>query len=282
VSGHLIGCVKRLDQLPTSHKLALVAFADSADDRTHIGFPGYEGVQEWACCSRGRAAELIRDLVEWGFLRQHKRGHRGQRAEYVVFPGGCCDLHRAPVEEAVVDVEAVALAAGVTVEAARLMLSALGQTLPPSSTPKASDTPDASRGNGSDAPDANNRAGDDPVDNGPLEDGKGPERVHGSRSNADAFTPTNNPPTPTSGGVEVDGASCPRHPTGHPNCRGCGTTTRQRAAAAARAKAAKKRAQDAQKVAADRRARLEAAPPPSALLDGVRAQIDATRTQRKA
>ncbi|NGZ99416.1 hypothetical protein G5V59_00325 [Nocardioides sp. W3-2-3] len=112
MSGHLIGCAGDLKSIPglvdddgrpvpipKSHKSALLAFADSADNITHIGFAGYAGVQKWAVCSRGRAAESIRDLVEWRLLKPHKRGYRGQRAEYVVFPDGCCDLHRKPVDE---------------------------------------------------------------------------------------------------------------------------------------------------------------------------------------
>jgi hypothetical protein len=278
VSGHLIGCVKRLKGLPNGHKLGLVAFADSADDRTHIGFPGYEGVQEWADVGRSQAANIIADLVEWGFLRQHKRGHRGQRAEYVVFPSGCCDQHRTPVEEPPVDVEALATAAGVTLEAARLMLTALGTPLP---AKESTQTGPNHGGKGPLRPDPNaenpSTDGDEPVDN--L--GKGPERVRESRSSGDAFTTSTNPPTPASGGAEA-ATSCPRHPTGHPNCRGCGTTARQRAAAAAKTKAAENRRLEAERVAADRRAREDAARPPTDLLDAVRAQIDHTRTHRKA
>lgn len=246
MSGHLIGCAG-LAELPTSHKLALVAFSDSADDRTHIGFPGYEGVMQWACCSRGRAAELIRDLVEWGYLKHHKRGRRGQRAEYVVFPGGCCDLHRLPVEEPDVDVEKLAAAAGVTVDQARQMLAVMGENLPPTppptraseSTGKASDAPDAMSANGSSAPDANQPERPQPVDNTPAEAGKGPDSVQQSRSNANAFTPEVLPPTPTG---KPAGESCDKHPNGHPNCRGCGTTARQQAKAARTASAAQKRA----------------------------------------
>ncbi|NHA02010.1 hypothetical protein G5V59_26840 [Nocardioides sp. W3-2-3] len=41
--------------------------------------------------------------MTWGYLQPHKAARRGQRAEYVVFPHGCCDLHRTPAEEPAVD-----------------------------------------------------------------------------------------------------------------------------------------------------------------------------------
>jgi hypothetical protein len=251
MSGHLIGCAGLTD-LPTSHKLALVAFSDSADDRTHIGFPGYEGVMQWACCSRGRAAELIRDLVDWGYLKHHKRGRRGQRAEYVVFPGGCCDLHRLPIEEPAVDVDALAQAAGVTVEQARQMLAAMGDTLPlapaSASTEIGSDAPDAMTGNGSSAPDPNDAEQPQPVENTHTAAGKGPDSVHDSRSTANAFTPSSNPPSPTG---KPAGVTCAKHPNGHPNCRGCGTTARQKAKAAKTAAAEKARARSAARLRAE-------------------------------
>lgn len=279
MSGHLIGCVKRLTGIPKGHKLGLVAFADSADDRTHIGFPGYEGVQEWADVGRSQAADIIADLVHWGYLRQHKRGHRGQRAEYVVFPDGCCDQHRTPVEETPVDVEALAQAAGVDLETARLMLSALGATLPAIGSDP---TGPNHGGKGPARPDPigtpTGETGDNPVD----ERGKGPESVRESRSDPGTFTTNNTPLPPQVGAIgELDGASCPRHPTGHPNCRGCGTTTRQRAARATKAAAEQRRAREAAKTAEDRRQRLEAADPPPDLLDAARAEI-ATHKARKA
>lgn len=259
MSGHLIGCTKPLD-LPTSHKLALVAFADSADDRTHIGFPGEVGVQEWASCSRSRAYELIADLVEWGYLKQHKRAHRGRRAEYIVFPDGCCDLHRLPVEEPDVDVEDLARRAGVSVEQALLLLGAMAPTervvqppaAAPESTEKGSDAPDPVGGNVSDAPDPNSRdvhePPPEPVDNA----GKGPERVHGSRSTENAFTPSENK-TPLPPPASRQGR-CPVHPTPVPDRRCCGTTARQ-LAKAAETQAAEERRTAAALDDAERRAR---------------------------
>ncbi|GAB3853740.1 hypothetical protein GCM10028801_06890 [Nocardioides maradonensis] len=262
MSGHLIGCTGALDdpQLGTSHKLALLAFADSADDRTHIAFPGYEGVQRWANCSRGRAAELIKDLVALGYLQQHKRGHRGQRAEYIVFPAGCCDLHRAPALEPVVDVAALAAAAGVTIDQARILLgrsTAVQAGVPatdPAQIPQEqgsgasdpmsvteSDTPDPFRPGVQATP-------PNPVDNHPNGSdtpdplaGKGPERVHGSRSNADAFTTSTTTPLPPETGGAADGwhpGKCTRHPDAPgTNCRTCETSPRTIARRAGKAKA---------------------------------------------
>lgn len=258
MSGHLIGCAGTLadQRLAPSHKLALLAFADSADDRTHIAFPGYEGVQTWAGVSRGRAAELIRDLVGFGYLLQHKKAHRGQRAEYVVFPGGCCDLHRTPVEEPAVDVDQLARAAGVSVEQARLLLAAMsaeGDVVQPgaiAAVPQAKgfDVPDPMSGDVSDAPDpfatSYPETGSPAVDN----PGKGPERVQRSRSIANAFTPSKTTPlTPASGG-----ASCARHQTPATNCRGCGTTNRQLEAKAKAERAAAHRAAQQAAIAAER------------------------------
>lgn len=273
MSGHLIGCAGALKHLPidehlpeddrrlipTSHKLALLAFADSADDRTHIGFAGYDGVQRWAVCSRGRAAELIRDLVAWGLLEQHKRGHRGQRAEYVVFPHGCCDLHRPETEDETdvdVDVEQLAAAAGVSVDQARQLLAAMaagGVDVQPAGTgpatpEKGSGAPDATSGNASDTPDPIRPGVHDdaaePVDN----PGKGPERVHESRSTADAFTPSKDSPYPAG----EPAGRCPAHPNGHANCRSCGTSPRARRTSQKRAAAAAARAAEQQRRSRER------------------------------
>lgn len=229
MSGHLIGCVKPIRNIGASHKLALTAFADSADDRTHIGFPGYEGVMEWADVSRARAAELIRDLVTLGYLKQYKRGRRGQRAEYIVFPAGCCDVHRAPAEEPDVDVDALARTLGVQTDQVRAILAALGSEIPDANPLTGSENSDANSQAYSESPEIT-LIGSDASDPNP---GKGPERVHGSRSNRDAFTTSNNsspqpPPASRQG-------SCSKHPNGGTNCRACGTTGRQLEASATKA-----------------------------------------------
>lgn len=273
MSGHLIGCVKPIADLPTrSHKLALLAFADSGDDRTHIALPGYEGVQEWVGCGRSQAFALIQDLIRLGYLRQHKRGHRGQRAEWIVFPNGCCDTHRTPVAEEPLDVDQLAAAAGVDPEQARLLLTAMGHDAPASkSAPKGSGQPGPNeRGLGPARPDP---IGDDtpqPVDNPGDESRKGTERVRQSRVTADAFTPSEIPLTPT--GKPAGGRGrCSRHPEGHANCRGCGTTARQRADAERRAAAEIHRAEQRALAEQGRRARAAATPTPPDLRDRVAA-----------
>lgn len=279
MSGHLIGCAGALEriqitndddqvveiELPTSHKLALLAFADSGDDRTHIGFPGEEGVMKWAVCSRGRAYELIRDLVSWGLLAQHKRGRRGQRAEYVVFPGGCCDLHRPQAEETVViDPEQLAAAAGVSVDQARKILAAMGETSPVDhvdvqdaateveTTELASGAPDAMSGTVSDAPDANPLGVPEQAPEAVDNPGKGPDSVQRSRSNANAFTPSKESPYPAG----KPAGSCASHPNGHANCRDCGTSPRARREATRREAAAAARAAAKARTERERQARL--------------------------
>jgi hypothetical protein len=303
LSGHLIGCAGALEKiqikteigevikidLPTSHKLALLAFADSGDDRTHIGFPGEEGVMKWAVCSRGRAYELIRDLVTWELLKPHKRGRRGQRAEYVVFPNGCCDLHRPAVEEETsVDVEQLAAAAGVSVDQARKMLAAMGASgadVPapvdaPDEVGKGSDASDAMSGTVSGASDANwadeQPKAPEPVDN----PGKGPDSVHPPRSNADAFTPSKESPNPAG----KPAGSCAAHPNGHANCRDCGTSPRARREAAKRDRAAALRAAEAARREHERQLAAATSTPPevaAAAVAQLHQLVRPTRTSSK-
>ncbi len=282
MSGHLIGCVKSIKDLPTkTHKLALLAFADSGDDRTHIALPGYEGVMEWADIGRSQAYDVIRDLVELGLLRHHKRGHRGQRAEWIVFPNGCCDTHRTPVAEEPLDVDQLARAAGVDVEQARLLLTAMGHDAPAGKKAEKGSDPTGpyERGLGPAEPDPIGTQSPQPVEN-PGEDAsgdhrQGPDSVRDPGATPDAFTPSVIPLTPTG---KPAGGRCARHPDGHANCRGCGTTARQLADAERRAAAERHRATQAALVAADRAAAAAAAPPPADL----RARVAAAAANREA
>ncbi|HXH77291.1 hypothetical protein [Nocardioides sp.] len=281
MSGHLIGCAGSLEtysvdgterKLPTSHKLALLAYADSADDRTHIGFAGYKGVMAWAVCSRARAAELIRDLCSWGLLEQHATARPGRRAEYVVFPGGCCDIHRPAEEEPAHDIGDLARAAGISVDQARLLVAAMN----------GSDAPDTSPRNGSDAPDPltadTSEQAVEPVDSHTFET----ERVQNRSDTPDPFTTSTTSPLPPPASRQ---GRCGAHPNGHANCRGCGTTPRQLAAAAAKAKADKQRANAQAQVERDRQAAATArAAYPTSVVRAARAAVapaPKTRTRTK-
>jgi hypothetical protein len=196
LSIHLLECAANL-QLPASTKLALMAFADSADRHTHIALPGLDQVQTWSGLGRSRAAEVVSDLVDLGLLKKHRSGHRGRRAEYVVFPEGCCDEHRREPEEAsdVAD-----------------PIEEKGSGEPDSSSVIGSAGPDpihAEEPNGSAGPDAftEKGSGKGPTATGPL-----PSYV------------TTTPPSPRTAG----GDRCAKPgPKPHANCRGCGTTNRQ-------------------------------------------------------
>lgn len=264
MSGHLIGCVKKISGVGKSHKLALVAFADSADDRTHIGFPGYEGVQEWADCSRGRAAELIAGLVEAGYLAPHRRARPGKRAEYVVFPNGCCELHKpvgdpddGTIQPSLEQVLDDLRAAGVDVT--DHIAATLAARYQPA-TENGSGNPDLSGGDGSGISDPSD---DTPENGSEISDSMG-QRVQNGSEISDAYTTTTTtPPTPrTAGGAVAEvasqapasGRACARHTTTPgTNCRACGTTARQIAEREQQAQAAAERAAAEEAAAVERR-----------------------------
>lgn len=235
MSLHLIECVRPL-RLTPSTKLALLAFADSADRETRISFPGFEAVMEWAGVSRSRAFEIVAELIALGLLRKHYRGHNGRRSEYVVFPSGCCDLHPTPggddTDEAI-EINPYEAGThqppppgeGFEAMAARLgdgySMGPVGRTQP---AEVGSGPPDSVSGEGSGPPDPTA----DPTQGrvrptGPNEregSGKGP--AHRTPS----LTTTTTPPTPHASGA--GGASCALHDTTPTtNCRACGTTSRQ-------------------------------------------------------
>lgn len=277
MSGHLIGCAGDVDDVGKSHKLALVAFADSADDRTHIAFPGYEGVMRWASCSRSRAAELISDLVAAGYIRLHKTSRPGRRAEYVVFPDGCCDLHRTPAVEpdsgpSAADLVAALAAAGVDLtpeQALRL------------TAPNGSEIPDPSSVNRSEISDL---SGDESGNGSEISDASG-QRVQNGSEISEHFTTSNTPPSPRKRGA-IEPRNCQKHgTTPQPNCRGCGTTNRQLAEARAREATERKRLADAEAAAESRARREQLAAQPlnvSGLVGQTRRQIAESKTHTKA
>lgn len=279
MSGHLIGCAGALEhiyvdgkerKLPTSHKLALLAYADSADDRTHIGFAGYAGVRKWAVCSRSRAAELIADLCAWGLLEVHATARPGRRAEYTVFPGGCCEIHRPADEETTPDIDALARAEGIDPAAARRLIEAMnGSDLSDTSPPDGS-------GASNPLPPDNAQPTPDPVDNNHHE----PERVQNGSGASDPFTTSSTSPLPPPASRQ---GRCAAHPAGRANCRGCGTTPRQLAAAGKKVAADRRRAAAAEQLDRDRqKATTAAAAPETAAAAVARARVAISAGRQRA
>lgn len=231
MSIHLVECAANLP-LPPSTKLALMAFADSADRHTHLAMPGLEQVMRWASVGRSRAAEIVAELADLQLLDKHAAGHRGRRAEYVVFPNGCCAEHiRPPADDSDDD-------------------SRKGSAGPESMSGNASGGPDPMPpgGNGSSRPDPFSGKGSDTPDSTTSLRPTGPITHKGSGKGPVASGPlpsvNNKPPHPpaAAGG---DSHSCSKPgPTPHANCRGCGTTNRQIQQAERKAAAERKRLQD--------------------------------------
>ena len=235
-------------------KLALMAFADSADRHTHIAFPGLDGVMLWAGVQKSRANELVRELVDQGLLLKHKGGHRGRRAEYVVFPNGCCSDCRPPALGNPREGSTISGAEGAP-EGPETSTVTEPTTSAPESTPESpttlngSTTPDSMSGNG--------YAPAHPIDTEtpPVPIGYGtahPVAEKGSGKGALATGPLpifqSIPPNPQAspGGVDL-GTGCPKHPYGHHNCRACGTTSRQIGTAVVRQALADKREREIQR-----------------------------------
>lgn len=65
-------------------KLALMAIADDASDKTNLSFPGLEKVCEWAEIGPRRANQIITDLVDRGYIERVTKAHPGRRAVYRV------------------------------------------------------------------------------------------------------------------------------------------------------------------------------------------------------
>lgn len=89
---HLTECAA-ITELPASKKLVLMACADAADKDTRIAAPGFDNVMAWSGLKRSRALEVIAELVAEGYLVRRSSGRSGRRAEFYVFPKGCCAMH---------------------------------------------------------------------------------------------------------------------------------------------------------------------------------------------
>ena len=72
------------DLLPPNHRLVLLAYADHANDDGSSVYPGRDRMAEKTGYSKGTIGRITSQLLEAGWLRQTKHGHRGQRAEYRV------------------------------------------------------------------------------------------------------------------------------------------------------------------------------------------------------
>lgn len=76
--------------LAPSKKLVLMCLANSANDHDRIGFPGFDELIAWSGLGRARIYAVVDELIAEGYLVRHRAGGRGKRAEFVVFPHGCC------------------------------------------------------------------------------------------------------------------------------------------------------------------------------------------------
>lgn len=92
MSVHLVEVAAEV-QLTPSLKLALLCFADSGSTDGRVARPGLDNLMRWTGLKRSRALEVVKHLEELQLLAPHRKAHRGQRAEYVVFPNGCCERH---------------------------------------------------------------------------------------------------------------------------------------------------------------------------------------------
>lgn len=102
MSVHLVEVAAEVELAP-SLKLALLCFADSGSTDGRVARPGLDNLMRWTGLKRSRALEVVKHLEELQLLAPHRKAFRGQRAEYVVFPNGCCERHGKVPALAVVD-----------------------------------------------------------------------------------------------------------------------------------------------------------------------------------
>lgn len=251
MSMHLVECAARLN-LPPSTKLALMAFADSADRVTRIALPGLEHVQQWSTLGRSRCSEVVADLVDLGYLQKHRGGTWGRRAEYVVFPQGCCEAH-APLPEDTTgsdtpDPYAPENPASGTADPDTLTDS--GTPDPTNPDPSASGTADTRPAIGSDTGSDSYRT--------PSETSTTPRAGVGAQPQT-ARPPSPHPPDRDEHGPLV--STCPEHrdTTDPPACRRCASWRERFDRAELARTAATRRADGAQLIAESRRARHDTA-----------------------
>jgi hypothetical protein len=94
MSVHLVSCAAE-SALRPAEKLVLMCFADSASKETGVAYPGLDDVMTWSTLGKRQTLAVIAKLVDGGFLQRRGGAHRGRRAEFLVFPNGCCPQHGA-------------------------------------------------------------------------------------------------------------------------------------------------------------------------------------------
>lgn len=92
MSLHLLHCAAVLP-LTRAEKLVLLCLAENANSRDAIAFPGQPAMMAWSGLGKTQLYAVLRALVELRLIEQTRPGNRGGRAEYVVFPYGCCAGH---------------------------------------------------------------------------------------------------------------------------------------------------------------------------------------------
>jgi hypothetical protein len=93
VAIHFLEAVAEME-LPPTHKLVLMAFADAASAETRIAWPGLEKILAWSGLRKSRALAVVKELREAGHLHQIARAGNGRRAEFLVLPRHECAKHR--------------------------------------------------------------------------------------------------------------------------------------------------------------------------------------------
>lgn len=74
-------------------KLAFMCFAESARDTDRVAFPGTDLLLKWTNVKRSQLHNLINRLIELQLIERTQRACRNRRAEYRLFPLGCCVAH---------------------------------------------------------------------------------------------------------------------------------------------------------------------------------------------
>jgi hypothetical protein len=106
---HMMQTAAAVD-LPPRLKVALMCFAESARDGDRIAFPGDDELMKWAGVKKAQLHNLINRLLELQLLERTQRACRNRRAEYRLFPNGCCVAHGlTPSASSVDDAEVVVI-----------------------------------------------------------------------------------------------------------------------------------------------------------------------------